>query len=341
MILRVTQRGGPVLYEWRAAPLEQERRVIDERVAYLITDILSDPEARRREFGVPSPLDIGRPAAAKTGTTTDYRDNWVAGYTPELVAAVWVGNADNRPMVDVSGISGAGPIWNEFMREVHKGQPETGFTQPAGLERVEICALSGLLPTNYCSNRRTEWFITGTAPTEPDTLYQPVEIDIATGLPADERTPESRRRTEVFVVLPPEAREWGKTSGLRILPDAALVTASAAGQTGDALRITTPPAYSTYQLAPNRPADTQRLRFDVVAPQDTRAVTYRLNGETLAIVRDAPFALWWPLALGDFQLTAIAQTGDGREVVSAPIAFAVVEYQDPIERAANRSENAP
>jgi penicillin-binding protein 1C len=337
MIRQVTQRGGDVLYTWRPPALE--RRLIDARVAFLVTDILSDPEARRREFGVPSPLDIGRPAAAKTGTTTDYRDNWVAGYTPGLVTAVWVGNADNTPMIDVSGISGAGPIWNEFMRTVHQGQPEQGFPRPDGLERVEVCALSGLLPTEYCTNRRSEWFISGTAPTEPDTLYQPVEIDTATGLPADERTPPSRRRTEVYVVLPPEARDWGRTSGLRVLPDTFVTAqASAANASGDTPRITAPPAFSTYQLAPNRPANTQRLHFQISAPPGTQAVTWRLNGETLATVRAAPFALWWPLALGDFQLSAVVQAADGRETVSAPVAFAVVEYQDPIERAADRSQ---
>ena len=77
-------------------------------VAYLITDILSDDNARAPAFGEGSVLDIGRPAAAKTGTTTDWRDNWTIGYTPDLVTGVWVGNADNTPMKDVSGITRRG-----------------------------------------------------------------------------------------------------------------------------------------------------------------------------------------------------------------------------------------
>ena len=89
---------------------------LDPRVAYLITDILSDERARVPAFGQGNMLEIGRPAAAKTGTTTDWRDNWTLGYTPDLTVGVWVGNADNTPMKGVSGISGAGPIWHDFMR---------------------------------------------------------------------------------------------------------------------------------------------------------------------------------------------------------------------------------
>ena len=79
-------------------------RVLDERVAYIITDILADNNARAATFGFNSILQIGRPAAVKTGTTTDYRDNWTMGYTPELVTGVWVGNADNSAMVNPSRV---------------------------------------------------------------------------------------------------------------------------------------------------------------------------------------------------------------------------------------------
>ncbi|MEO0598425.1 MAG: transglycosylase domain-containing protein, partial [Chloroflexota bacterium] len=88
-LLSVTTRAGDTLYEWQEQSLQN--RVLDERVAWLITDILSDNQARIPSFGTNSALQIGRPAAAKTGTTTDFRDNWVMGYTPNLVVGVWVG----------------------------------------------------------------------------------------------------------------------------------------------------------------------------------------------------------------------------------------------------------
>src|SRR6185503_7021769 len=159
--------------EWKP---RQGVRVLDARVAYLITDILSDNTARLATFGPNSILQIGRPAAVKTGTTTDYRDNWTVGYTPELVVGVWVGNADNSPMVNISGFQGAGPIWHDFLRAALTGKPESRFTEPPGLVRADVCALSGLRPTDYCPLKRSELFIDGTQPAGFDTFYQPFQI---------------------------------------------------------------------------------------------------------------------------------------------------------------------
>ena len=100
--------------------------------------------ARASTFGEGSPLQLSRPAAAKTGTTTDWRDNWTVGYTPELVVGVWAGNADNQPMHHVSGVTGAAPIWHDVMEELLKGRPVREFRMPAGLVRVPVCADSGL-----------------------------------------------------------------------------------------------------------------------------------------------------------------------------------------------------
>ena len=185
---------------------------LDPRVAFLITDILSDDAARMPAFGQNNWLEIGRPAAAKTGTTTDWRDNWTIGYTQDLAAGVWVGNADNTPMKDVSGITGAGPIWHDFMVTVLRDSEPQGFPRPDGLAQVEVCADSGLLPggaeeaangqwgdgggapalpysrTVPCPNRHIEWFIAGTEPTQVDRSHLQVAIDARTGKPAEAST---------------------------------------------------------------------------------------------------------------------------------------------------------
>ncbi|MEP7359467.1 MAG: transglycosylase domain-containing protein, partial [Anaerolineales bacterium] len=177
-VLKITRANGQVVEQWRAPTAE---RVLDERVAFLITDILADNTARAATFGFNSVLQIGVPAAAKTGTTTDYRDNWALGYTPDLVAGVWVGNTNNTPMINLSGVSGAGPIWHDFMRTALAGKPQSDFSAPPGLVRAEVCVPSGLLPTPLCPRTRAEWFLDGTVPTLPDNLYQSFRLDTRTG----------------------------------------------------------------------------------------------------------------------------------------------------------------
>ena len=113
--------GRPVLNARR--PAGTALQAVRASTAYLLTDILSDNDARKPMFGLNSPLKISKPAAAKTGTTDDWRDNWTLGYTRYLVTGVWAGNSDGHPMRNVSGIAGAAPIWHDFMEAVLK-QPD-------------------------------------------------------------------------------------------------------------------------------------------------------------------------------------------------------------------------
>jgi penicillin-binding protein 1C len=122
--------------------------------AFLITDILSDNTARAATFGVNSPLRLSRPAAAKTGTTTSYRDNWTVGYTRYLLAGVWVGNSSGEPMRNTTGVTGAAPIWHDFMEAVLNnpdylkilGAPASDesaweFIPPRDVEQRDACPL--------------------------------------------------------------------------------------------------------------------------------------------------------------------------------------------------------
>ena len=113
--------GRPVLTARR--PQGEPLQAVRPSTAFLMTDILSDNDARTPMFGANSPLRLSKPAAAKTGTTDDWRDNWTVGYTRFLVTGTWTGNSDGHPMKRVSGIAGAAPIWHEFMEAVLK-QPE-------------------------------------------------------------------------------------------------------------------------------------------------------------------------------------------------------------------------
>lgn len=317
LVLDVTDAQGKVIYQQDSGLGE---RVFDERVAWLLSDILSDNMARAPTFTTHSILQIGRPAAVKTGTTGDFRDNWTLGYTPDLVVGVWVGNADNSPMVEISGVSGAGPIWHQFMRTVLRGKPELSFTRPPDLAQVEICSLSGLLPTPDCPFTRLEWFIPGTEPTEYDTFYKRVVVDAATGLLATDDTPPERRVERVFLDLPPQAHDWARRKGLPLLPDVLYQV----GDYGyDQLIIAYPDAYNVYRISPGLPIESQRLRIVVVGPPGLRDVTIYVDGVALARIETGPFEAWWVLAAGEHVVYAEGIMADGRRIQSGDVPFTV------------------
>ena len=156
-----------------------QERVMDPKIAYLISDILSDNAARTPVFGPRSDLFIpNSPVAVKTGTTNNLRDNWTIGYTPNRTVVVWVGNNDNTPMSYVaSGITGASPIWRKIMDFILTTHPHTSFTPPSDLLKVSICTITGELACAGCPSR-TDYFVPGTQPKtscNPESIKQIID----------------------------------------------------------------------------------------------------------------------------------------------------------------------
>ena len=207
-ILRVEDRNGNVLYTYERPEAQQ---ILEPRLAYLITDILADRRARIPAFGTPNPLELdnNRPAAAKTGTTNDFTDNWIIGYTPQLAAGVWMGNTDaSQKMTDLPGARGAAFIWHAVMEYALRDEPIVPFSRPEGLVQVTVCAKSGMLPHPSCPTR-TEMMIPGTEPKEVDTLYQVFRVNRETGrLAVDGFTPPELIEERVYEVYPSEAMDW-------------------------------------------------------------------------------------------------------------------------------------
>ncbi len=136
---------------------DSPRQVFDPRAAYLVGDILADAAARAATFGLANPLATRFAASVKTGTSTDMRDNWAIGYSSRYTVGVWVGNFSGEPMHDVSGVTGAAPVWRETMDFLHEGAPPPAPQAPAGLVRRAIVYADGVEPP------RDEWFLEGTA----------------------------------------------------------------------------------------------------------------------------------------------------------------------------------
>ncbi len=327
-IERIEDADGELL--WRADHGSRlTARALDPRVAYLITDILSDDDARAPSFGRNSVLKLSRPAAVKTGTTTDWRDNWAVGYTPDLVGGVWVGNADNTPMLGVSGISGAGPIWRDVMEMAHKGLPRRRFQQPDGLVRAEVCIDSGLLPTQWCSRRRSELFIAGTEPVDFDAIYRPLTMDRCRGGLTGPATTPDCRETRVLRIYPAELREWALAQGIEqpVETETWSVTheASDDGQlvahadaAADGLTLISPDPNSVFRLSAGMPGELQQVRL-AARPLGAKLpgqVTFLVDGQPVGQATRLPFETWWTLQAGAHHIAAVAINADGEQVAS-------------------------
>ena len=158
---RALANGGVVSAVALPGQVRQPRRVADAAATYLVSDILSDNNARSRTFGMDSNLRTRGFAAVKTGTSKDMRDNWCIGYTDRYTVGVWVGNASGEPMHDVSGVSGAAPVWQAIVRQLHRGEPSQAPPAPQGVRQVRA---------DYAGAHeasREEWFIAGTEPSTP------------------------------------------------------------------------------------------------------------------------------------------------------------------------------
>ena len=210
-ISKILDYQGNTIYEYKQPAGEQ---VIRPEHAYLISSILSDNQARTPAFGPNSVLNLPFSAAAKTGTTNDFRDNWTLGYTPDLAVGVWIGNADFTPMQNTSGLTGAAPIWSQFMQaaiqQVTGGNPSP-FSRPAGIVEYAICAVSGTLPSQWCPSQRTEIFAADQPPLpKEEDLWQKIELDTWTGLKASSACSEFADERFVLNVVDPWAKKWVK-----------------------------------------------------------------------------------------------------------------------------------
>lgn len=281
-ITRITDFEGKLMFEQRSEPGEQ---VIRAEHAYLITSILSDNRARTPAFGPNSVLNLPFPAAVKTGTTNDFRDNWTIGFTPDLVVGVWVGNPDYTPMVNTTGLSGAAPIWSAVMQSAIQkltGGAPAPFTPPVGIVEQVICEISGTLPSQWCPQQRSELFALDQPPLPADQdLWQKVTLDTWTGLRASPACSEFVRDRLVLNVTDQFARRW--------------IRREPAGQAWAARIGFDPPV----TFAPTREckADDPRPALDFAYPRDNNVI--RESPLDVYIVANAPQGFeYWELSYG-------------------------------------------
>jgi len=173
-ILYVLDRDGNLIDNYEAKlrkkqMQEGQRRVISEQTNFIVVNMLRDVlRPGGTGYRAASTYGFDKPAAGKTGTTQNWKDAWFTGFSPDLVASVWVGFDRNSISLGRGQAGGvvAAPIWAQFMRDSLQDKPTTWYSRPKGVYAVKICKESGLLPTKYCKDTITEYFLEGTIPTE-------------------------------------------------------------------------------------------------------------------------------------------------------------------------------
>jgi len=291
----------------RAIPASAGETIISPRTAFWITDILSDDEARAFIFGRGGSLEFPFTVAAKTGTSTAYRDNWAIGYTRDVTVGVWVGNFDRTPLHDSSGVTGAGPIFHDVMIaavERARAMLPAGDRTPivaatSDIRRTRVCAVSGMLATDACPTTMTEW-VASDAPAEPCTWHHASDEGLVT-------------------VWPEPYRQWARAAGLLVSVSPAVEITSReqpsrlteSGQPPRSLSIVAPLAGATYLFDPTlrREFQTLPLRASGAAAGD---LTWFVDDVEIGIAA-ADRQLRWPIARGAHEIRVRDASGQSAE----------------------------
>ena len=274
-------RGGTAMRaKFLAAEHQPIVRIASTEATAIITDILCDNEARQRSFGTRSALAFEQRIAAKTGTSSGFRDTWTVGFDREHTVAVWAGNFDGRPMHDTFAVRAATPLWAAVMQELlRRDHPLDLPVENEKLVRREICKATGLLPSRFSPAKLSELFLAGTEPRDDSSDY----------FAADGK-----------LLLPDAYTRWcasrDNTIGAHVRSD---------------FRIISPPPNAHYQIDPVLPSSQQMVELSAALVDD---VQWFVNGEQISARQHARF--FWQLAPGEWTVRAVSRFGTAEETIT-------------------------
>ncbi len=274
-------RGGTAMRaKFLAAEHQPIVRIASTEATAIITDILCDNEARQRSFGTRSALAFEQRIAAKTGTSSGFRDTWTVGFDREHTVAVWAGNFDGRPMHDTFAVRAATPLWAAVMQELlRRDHPLDLPVENEKLVRREICKATGLLPSRFSPAKLSELFLVGTEPRENSANYF---------------------ASDGKLLLPDAYSRWcasrDNTIGAHVRSD---------------FRIISPPPNAHYQIDPVLPASQQMVELTAALAGDVR---WFVNGEQISARQDARF--FWQLIPGEWHVRAVSHFRTAEETIT-------------------------
>lgn len=275
-------RGGTAMQaKFLAGENHPIRRIASNESTAIVTDILCDNDARQKSFGPRSPLAFEQRIAAKTGTSSGFRDTWTVGFDKEHTVAVWAGNFDGGPMRDTFAVRAATPLWAAVIQEL-LGRHDHPVDLPQTNDRLvrhEVCKATGLVPSRFSPATLNELFLAGTEPREDSADYF---------------------ASDGKFLLPDAYARWcasrDNTIGARIRSE---------------FRITSPPANAHYKIDPVLSLSQQMVELTAASASD---VEWFVDNERICPQRDSRF--FWQLAPGEWKLRAVSRFGSAEETVT-------------------------
>lgn len=285
-------------------PAGTGRRLLSPEATALITDILSDPFARRPTFPPGTPLDFDFPVAAKTGTSQGSRDAWAVGYSDRVLVAVWVGNHDARRMAkSISGAVAAGTPMHRMLSALnqeiapHRAVP-TAFPLPEEFTSAVVCPLSGRRAGPDCPLSKREVFLPGSEPAEDCPFHVRVRMDTRTGLRAGPGCPERFVREAAMLDLPENYTPWAAQRRLELAPrQYSRLCPKDRVERAPSVAITEPRPGSRYLWDPDTPTDSAAIRLAARVEPADEEIVWLVDGRPVGKV-GYPHALRWALRPG-------------------------------------------
>lgn len=303
--IKIVKKNGSIIFEHKSSQQElfPGKQDILEQAIYLVSYILRTNAFRTLSFGASNRLHLTDYVAVKTGTTKDYHDNWAFGYTPYLTAGVWVGNNDNTPMEGVSGISGAVPIWSDFMRrredEVMR-VTEKDWHMPSGIIHTSVCTLSGMKASHLCANVINAPFIAGNEPQKEDTWIQNTKNHKETGL-LYKASCAGTLMERPMIHIPAILQEWADSVHMTTAPfqycDNTYKEAAA-----EDLFVTSPQPSEVFFIDPSKPLDGQSIPLSI-SGQGIYTEAILLDGKELTHNKILPLKVFLKPSVGNHVIT--------------------------------------
>jgi membrane carboxypeptidase/penicillin-binding protein PbpC len=209
LIKKVVDDTGTILYEVE----KEERLILSQELAFLLTHILKDTAARSSILGQSSGFELSQSFAVMNSVNESRDLSWTIGYTPSRVFGVWLGDTAGDHQVGIIDYTHASTLWHALMKFITQNLPLENWEIPSGIVGVDICSPSGLLSTEFCPDVVEELFLEGTEPIHYDALYKPFLVNKETGKLATLFTPFDQVEEKIYFVAPADAMEWAWEAG--------------------------------------------------------------------------------------------------------------------------------